>query len=450
MIGNQDKTSQKKLDLGAGYYYIGETKDGKAEGEGATYTPEGTLCHEGTYKNGDYNGFGVLYVKGEKFYEGEFVDGEKSGIGNLYALGQLAYEGHFLHDMRHGKGRQWWPLDHSEYVSDFKKDQRTGKGILYIDNIKRYEGDFVDGKFHGNGIFYDEEGNIAYTGKFNNNEIAYDIAPMKGNRWVSISSEGRKQNAESYRLQFELPPHVNDLKDHIELYMRFSCIPSDKVSALGIWVHFTSKGKNAFILGGFPAHLSSGKMTVKLKGKKDITLMPKDISDKMNMNDGSIDEVVVYYLDKDTFKTICEGEVIGLDLIGSSQWSQSLIGEDITFLFRAFWNGTIDDNDYVNYLQQSKAAPKFVESQGCYIATSIYGSYDCPEVWTLRRFRDYYLANTILGRLFIKMYYATSPSFVKLFGGTPLFNSILKKPLDRFVEHLHRRGYEDTSYKDKY
>ena len=31
---------------------------------------------------------------------------------------------------------------------------------------------------------------------------------------------------------------------------------------------------------------------------------------------------------------------------------------------------------------------------GCYVATSVYGSYDCPEVWTLRRFRDEVLADT--------------------------------------------------------
>ncbi|MFR9028073.1 MAG: DUF2726 domain-containing protein [Clostridium sp.] len=26
--------------------------------------------------------------------------------------------------------------------------------------------------------------------------------------------------------------------------------------------------------------------------------------------------------------------------------------------------------------------------RGCYIATAVYGSYDCPQVWVLRRFRD--------------------------------------------------------------
>ena len=49
---------------------------------------------------------------------------------------------------------------------------------------------------------------------------------------------------------------------------------------------------------------------------------------------------------------------------------------------------------------------------GCYVATAVYGSYDCPPVWTLRRFRDYTLSKNVLGRLFIKLYYAVSPTIV--------------------------------------
>ena len=33
-------------------------------------------------------------------------------------------------------------------------------------------------------------------------------------------------------------------------------------------------------------------------------------------------------------------------------------------------------------------------SGGCYVATAVYGSYDCPQVWTLRRYRDDTLAET--------------------------------------------------------
>ena len=43
---------------------------------------------------------------------------------------------------------------------------------------------------------------------------------------------------------------------------------------------------------------------------------------------------------------------------------------------------------------------------GCYVATAVYGSYDCPQVWTLRRYRDYTLAETWHGRAFIRTYYA--------------------------------------------
>ena len=54
----------------------------------------------------------------------------------------------------------------------------------------------------------------------------------------------------------------------------------------------------------------------------------------------------------------------------------------------------------------------------CYVATAVYGSYDCPEVWILRRYRDYTLAETWYGRAFIHTYYAISPTLVKWFGHT--------------------------------
>ena len=40
------------------------------------------------------------------------------------------------------------------------------------------------------------------------------------------------------------------------------------------------------------------------------------------------------------------------------------------------------------------------DGQGCYIDTCVYGSYDCPSVWTLRRFRDDMLAKTLVGRIY--------------------------------------------------
>ena len=86
--------------------------------------------------------------------------------------------------------------------------------------------------------------------------------------------------------------------------------------------------------------------------------------------------------------------------------------------------------------------------KGCYVATSVYGSYDCSEVWVLRRFRDQYLSNRWLGRLFIKVYYAVSPTVVTIFGKYKWFNHFWRNVLDRMVEKLQRKGYEDTPYID--
>lgn len=88
------------------------------------------------------------------------------------------------------------------------------------------------------------------------------------------------------------------------------------------------------------------------------------------------------------------------------------------------------------------------KSGGCYIATAVYGSYDCPEVWTLRRFRDDSLAKSMRGRLFIRLYYTVSPTLVKLFGSTAWFQQFWRDRLDKIVKELQKKGYEDTPYCD--
>ncbi len=87
-------------------------------------------------------------------------------------------------------------------------------------------------------------------------------------------------------------------------------------------------------------------------------------------------------------------------------------------------------------------------SGGCYVATAVYGSYDCPQVWTLRRYRDFTLAKSWYGRAFIRTYYAISPTMVKWFGKTKCFNLIFKKRLDKMVNKLNDRGVENTPYND--
>lgn len=96
-----------------------------------------------------------------------------------------------------------------------------------------------------------------------------------------------------------------------------------------------------------------------------------------------------------------------------------------------------------------KEMPKCAKARGCYVATCVYGSYDCPQVWTLRRYRDDTLGATRRGRAFIHLYYAVSPTLVKWFGKTKWFKMMWRPKLDRMVKKLNVQGVEDTPYEDK-
>lgn len=75
-------------------------------------------------------------------------------------------------------------------------------------------------------------------------------------------------------------------------------------------------------------------------------------------------------------------------------------------------------------------------SEGCYIATMVYGSYDHPKVMILRQFRDNYLMKSILGRSFVKTYYFISPKAVKVLYKKKRINSIIRTIIDRIVEQI--------------
>jgi hypothetical protein len=76
----------------------------------------------------------------------------------------------------------------------------------------------------------------------------------------------------------------------------------------------------------------------------------------------------------------------------------------------AFYKSRIDEEgaEFLNSLNVQEELLK--GGGGCFIATAVYGSEVAPEVIVLRRFRDEALLPTLSGRIFIKIYYAISPS----------------------------------------
>lgn len=96
--------------------------------------------------------------------------------------------------------------------------------------------------------------------------------------------------------------------------------------------------------------------------------------------------------------------------------------------------------------ESSSAQPPKASSGGCYVATAVYGSYDCPELWVLRRFRDQRLARSFPGRAFIRSYYTVSPIVLRLMGQHG--GGVFKGWIAALVRALRARGYSDEPYAD--
>ena len=73
-------------------------------------------------------------------------------------------------------------------------------------------------------------------------------------------------------------------------------------------------------------------------------------------------------------------------------------------------------------------------SSGCYIATMAYGDYNHPQVVILREYRDQVLSKYIFGRLFIKIYYGTSPYLVKYLSGRDSVHFFIRKLIDQWIK----------------
>ncbi len=179
-------------------------------------------------------------------------------------------------------------------------------------------------------------------------------------------------------------------------------------------------------------NLATDALLLKLKVPEKFILEHEDMQDK-------IVALAKLYIG------MCQADVDRLKLYGSALVADAITAREN--VLREFKSGLPEEK--AKEVNDADVKPN-TGSGGCYIATCVYGSYDCPQVWTLRRFRDYTLDETWYGRLFIKCYYAISPTLVKWFGETSWFKRFWKFGLDKMVKYFNDNGVEDTCYTDKY
>ena len=147
--------SEQELYRNNNIKYDGEMKEGKYEGYGKYFYPEGKLVYEGEFKNGNFNGYGKYF----------------------YRDGTLKYEGYWKDDRFNGKGRVNYGKDNFRegifedgiFITGKVKEKPIGYLITIRDKNYRgvfkdydgyYEGDYKDCKFEGKGKFYIDDGRV--------------------------------------------------------------------------------------------------------------------------------------------------------------------------------------------------------------------------------------------------------------------------------------------------
>ena len=161
-----------ELYLKTGKKYEGKFVDGKLNGYGRLIDLFGIKCYEGNFKDNQLlDGRGKIieiHEDGSKvIYEGDIENMKKQGKG-IENKKDMAYMGFFSDDLKHGKGKVIFNEEDSVYEGDFYKGKMTGSGVFTWKDKSSYDGEFLDGKMHGKGIFKWPEGNV-YEGEYVNN-----------------------------------------------------------------------------------------------------------------------------------------------------------------------------------------------------------------------------------------------------------------------------------------
>ena len=92
--------------------------------------------------------------------------------------------------------------------------------------------------------------------------------------------------------------------------------------------------------------------------------------------------------------------------------------------------------DYIDSVRRGNFDKQANKKSGCYIATTVYGSYVCDEVFALRRFRDECLAKYLVGRWLIRLYYIVSPYLVRKINHSSRIRFLTRNLLDRVVKRI--------------
>lgn len=123
-------------------------------------------------------GAGLLRFPGERgagiTYVGELRDGRANGYGYAVWTTGSAYEGRWRDNRRHGPGRHQYP-DGAVYEGLYADDLREGQGTYHYKNGQRWEGPWQGNLRHGEGVLYEADGRVRVRGVWERDRLVREI-----------------------------------------------------------------------------------------------------------------------------------------------------------------------------------------------------------------------------------------------------------------------------------
>ena len=104
-------------------------------------------------------------------YVGQVKNGKANGYGVALLNTGSRYEGHWKDNMRHGEGTYYWS-DGQYYVGQYLNDKRNGQGTYFWPNGEKYAGQWEDDERDGKGVFYGKDGKIVADGTWEDDKLA--------------------------------------------------------------------------------------------------------------------------------------------------------------------------------------------------------------------------------------------------------------------------------------
>ena len=106
----------------------------------------------------------------EVYYVGEVRDGKANGRGVALLSSGSRYQGEWRDNLKHGIGEFYW-TDGAYYEGEYENDQRSGEGTYHFPNGETFVGEWADDLRNGEGVFYGADGKVVASGRWEDDEL---------------------------------------------------------------------------------------------------------------------------------------------------------------------------------------------------------------------------------------------------------------------------------------